>query len=141
MDTYDKIQKLMEQKGVRPYTVSKATGISTGLFSQWKKRSQKPSMEKLTILAEYFGVGLDYFQDSPTETKKEPTLSEKDERDVLRKLEETLDSLGNAKDGLMFDGEPLDDETWELLRESIYQDLRMAKLAAKKYTPKKYRKE
>lgn len=41
----------------------------------------------------------------------------------------------------MFDGEPLDDETRELLVESLRKDLEWAKrMAKKKYTPKKYRK-
>ena len=48
---------------------------------------------------------------------------------------------GGGKDGLMFDGEPLDDDTRELLRASLQNQLEMAKrLAKQKYTPKKYRK-
>lgn len=132
--------QLLQKRGVTAYQVSKATGVSQSSLSDWKNGKSKPKYDKLKKIADYFNVSVDVFLEDKQETKKEPTLSEKDERDVLRKLEETLDSLGNAKDGLMFDGEPLDDETWELLRESIYQDLKMAKLAAKKYTPKKYRK-
>ena len=41
----------------------------------------------------------------------------------------------------MFRGEPLDDKTRELLRISLENSLRIAKLDAKKYTPKKYRKD
>ncbi len=42
----------------------------------------------------------------------------------------------------MFDGEPLDDETRQLLRQSLQSQLEMTKrLAKQKYTPKKYRKE
>lgn len=138
---YSIFAQLLQKRGVTAYQVSKATGVSQSSLSDWKNGKSKPKYDKLKKIADYFNVSVDVFLEDKQETKKEPTLSEKDERDVLRKLEETLDSLGNAKDGLMFDGEPLDDETWELLRESIYQDLRMAKLAAKKYTPKKYRKE
>ncbi len=40
----------------------------------------------------------------------------------------------------MFDGEPLDDETRQLLRESYENQLRITKQLAKaKFTPKKYR--
>ncbi len=42
----------------------------------------------------------------------------------------------------MFDGEPMDDMTRELLETSIRNSLEMAKKIAKqKYTPKKYRKD
>lgn len=138
---YSIFAQLLQKRGVTAYQVSKATGVSQSSLSDWKNGKSKPKYDKLKKIADYFNVSVDIFLEDKQETKKEPTLSEKDERDVLRKLEETLDSLGNAKDGLMFDGEPLDPETWELLRDSIYQDLKMAKLAAKKYTPKKYRKE
>ena len=40
--------------------LAKATGISTGLISQWKNRSQQPSAKKLQIIADYFGVSTDY---------------------------------------------------------------------------------
>lgn len=70
-----------------------------------------------------------------------PPLSAQDKRDISKKLEETLDLLENSTDGLMFDGEPLDDETRELLRASLQNQLEMTKrLAKQKFTPKKYRK-
>jgi hypothetical protein len=37
LDTFDRIELLMHQKGVTAYRVAKDTGLSTGLFSQWKK--------------------------------------------------------------------------------------------------------
>ncbi|MCS4480634.1 hypothetical protein JQ035_12230 [Clostridium botulinum] len=56
-------------------------------------------------------------------------------------LNETLNQLENSQDGLMFDGEPIDDETRELLRISLENSMRLAKeIAKKKYTPKKYKK-
>lgn len=40
----------------------------------------------------------------------------------------------------MFDGEPMDEETKELLRVSLENGVRIAKISAKKkFTPKKYR--
>ena len=43
----------------------------------------------------------------------------------------------NSQDGLMFDGEALDDNTKELLKISLENTIRTAKIAAKKkFTPK-----
>ena len=52
-----------------------------------------------------------------------------------------LSDLDKNDSALMFDGEPLDDESRELLISSLENSIRMAKLINKrKYTPKKYRK-
>ena len=49
--------------------------------------------------------------------------------------------LSALQDGLMFSGEPLDEETKELLKASLENSIRIAKINAKeKFTPKKYRK-
>ena len=53
-----------------------------------------------------------------------------------------MEELENNQDGLMFSGEPLDDETRELLKASLENSIRIAKINAKqKFTPKKYRKD
>lgn len=68
-------------------------------------------------------------------------LSPKEERDIARQLEKTLNQLSDENGALMFDGEPLDDETRELLRASLENQFRIARVLAKeKFTPKKYRK-
>ena len=88
MDTFDRIELLMHQKGVTAYRVAKDTGLSTGLFSQWKKRMQRPSMDKLNKLADYFGVSVDYL--SGNEQKKEPThnVQVRDEHDNIVVLDD-----------------------------------------------------
>ena len=59
MDTYDRIAALMQQNGDRAADLARATGISTGLLSQWKARLQKPSAEKLALVAAHYGVAVD----------------------------------------------------------------------------------
>ena len=72
--------------------------------------------------------------------KAESLLSERDERDIAKRLESTLNALEFSQESLMFSGEPLDDETRELLKASLENSLKIAKINAKqKFTPKKYR--
>lgn len=71
MDTYDRIVLLMNENNERPTDISKATGISTGLLSQWKSRMQKPSNAKLALIAEHYGVTVDYLLTG--EQKEKPT--------------------------------------------------------------------
>lgn len=69
-----------------------------------------------------------------------PTLTEKEEKDIQKKLDNILNQLDNET-GLMFDGEVVDDETKEKLRISLEMVMRGAKKEAKeKFTPKKYKK-
>lgn len=58
---YKKYVELRDQKGVTDYQVSKDTGITKSTFSDWKVGRSKPKADKLTLLAEYFGVNISYF--------------------------------------------------------------------------------
>lgn len=72
--------------------------------------------------------------------KKDVQLNVRDERDIAKRLENTLNALEDSQESLMFSGEPLDDETRELLKASLENSLKIAKINAKqKFTPKKYR--
>lgn len=59
MDTIDIIITLLKEKRISGAKMSRDLGFSSGLFSQWKNRIQKPSIEKLQKVAEYFGVSVD----------------------------------------------------------------------------------
>lgn len=58
---YKKFEKLLKKKGVTAYKVSKETGISQSSFSDWKQGKSNPKIDKLKILANYFGVSIEYF--------------------------------------------------------------------------------
>lgn len=71
-----------------------------------------------------------------------PTLTEKDERDIEKRLESVLEELESGQSDLAFSGEPLDEVTRELLVQSLRNSMEIGKtLAKQKFTPKKYRKE
>lgn len=138
---YERFLELLNKHQTTAYQVAKATGISQNTFSDWKKGRSTPKIDKMQKIADYFGVTTDYLLGKPVQKETPPALTKKDERDIERKLAETLNALDSA-DGLMFDGEPLDDITRELLETSLRNSLEMAKKIAKqKYTPKKYRKD
>ena len=60
---YKRYVALRDKKGVTDYQVSKDTGIPKSTFSEWKSGRSKPKVEKLKILADYFGVDVRYFLD------------------------------------------------------------------------------
>ena len=58
---YEKYVELRDSRGISDYRVSKDTGITKSTFSDWKNGRSSPKIEKLKILADYFGVDINYF--------------------------------------------------------------------------------
>lgn len=58
---YEKYEELLKNTGKSSYQVSKDTGICESTLSQWKSGRSIPKVDKLKILAEYFGVKIEYF--------------------------------------------------------------------------------
>lgn len=58
---YKKFAALLDKNNKTAYQVSKDTGISTATLSNWKNGNYNPKLEKLKILADYFGVSIEYF--------------------------------------------------------------------------------
>lgn len=136
---YSIFEQLLQRNNITTYKVSKDTGIAQSVFSSWKTGVSTPKTDKLQTIANYFGVSMEYLTTGKEPERAEPVLTDKDERDISKKLNETLEQLA-SQDGLMFDGEAMDDETKELLKISLESAIRTAKITAKKkFTPKKYR--
>lgn len=51
----ENFEQQLQKKNVKAYEVSKATGISQGLLSEYKSGKKQPSIPNLQKLAEYFG--------------------------------------------------------------------------------------
>lgn len=57
---YQIFARLMEDKGITPYRVSKETGVSQSVLSDWKRGRCVPKIDKLQKIADYFNVTIDY---------------------------------------------------------------------------------
>ena len=58
---YKKYCELRGRKNITDYRVAQETGIAKSTFSDWKSGRSEPKIEKLKILADYFGVSIEYF--------------------------------------------------------------------------------
>ena len=58
---YEKFKRLLDERGVTAYQVAKETGISTATLTQWKQGLYTPKVDKIMMIADYFGVPLEYF--------------------------------------------------------------------------------
>ena len=133
---YEIFAKLLEEKGLKAADVTRATGIKSPVFSEWKKGKSKPNTEKMIKIANYLGVTVEYLTTGKNPPVSTSGLTKKDEKDIAKRLENALSDLEDSQNALMFSGEPLDDETRELLKASLENSLRIAKINAKqKFTP------
>lgn len=58
---YKKFADLLDKTNKTTYQVAKDTGIKQNVFSNWKTGRSNPKVDKLKILADYFGVPIEYF--------------------------------------------------------------------------------
>lgn len=113
---YEIFAKLLEERGVTAYKVSKATGIAGSTFSDWKSGRSTPKQDKLQKIADYFGVSVDFLITG----KEEAAVAQEEHIDLkaeFNRIKKLLESGENAP--LYFDGQPADQESINLLLDQI----------------------
>ena len=159
-DLYKIIDALLKERGISGAKMSSDLGMSRSFMTELRKgRAKSIKTETATKIADYFGVSTDYLLGNVTEPyfyldnerilaeinsyedkEKEPTLTEKDERDIAKDLERIMAQLDSAGD-LMFDGDPMTAEARESMLTAMQLGLAAAKVKNKeRFTPKKYKK-
>ncbi|MBN1042413.1 helix-turn-helix transcriptional regulator [Clostridium botulinum] len=147
----DLILKAINNKGWSKYRLCKEANLAQSTLSDiLTGKNLNPRMDTIQKIATALNVSVDTFFDNNIEVNfintnelknDDLVLTSKNEKDIQKSLSATLDMLQNPQEDLMFDGEPLDDLTRELLAQSLENSIRLAKKIAKeKYTPNKYKK-
>lgn len=62
-----RLQTLRKERHLTQANVAKALGISQQSYGRWETDKVKPSPDKLTQIATYFGVSTDYLLNSDTD--------------------------------------------------------------------------
>lgn len=144
-NTSDRLREALNIRNMKQSELVEKTKIGKSSISTYLNGEYKPKQDKIMILAQALNVnetwlmGYDVTMER-NEKSYNTTLTQKDEKDIAKKMDSLIEQI-DTQDALMFDGEPLDEESKELLKASLENSLRMAKAIAKqKYTPKKYRK-
>ena len=58
---YEKYAELRDSKEITDYRDAYDTGITKSTFTDWRTGRSKAKADKLKILADYFGVSVEYF--------------------------------------------------------------------------------
>ncbi|OPD57634.1 helix-turn-helix domain-containing protein [Bacillus anthracis] len=139
MSIFQRVKDLATDRGLSIAELERKLNFSPNTL--YKLKSQKPSIDRIEAIAKYFDVSTDYILGRTDKMYWE--LTDKDEKDIQKKLEELIEDMTKA-DALAFskDSEPMSEETKQLLIVSLENSLRLGKqMAKKKFTPKKYRNE
>ena len=152
----NRIKELRAERKISQEKLAKEIGMSRSAVSMWEIDASEPDNEMLDKLANYFHVTTDYLLGRETpkpefhigdkiimndETVKalEGELTDRDRKDITIRLNKLIDEF-DGSEALMFDGEPMDNETWELLKASFENTLKLSKVMNKrKRAPKKYK--
>lgn len=136
MNSVERVKQICKERKIPISKLEKDLGFSNGYISQLRKGVFPDN--RLVSIAHYLDVTVEYLTTGKT-TDWKPELTEKDEKDIKKAIDDFKNKLSTA--GVMYDGEPLDDETKEAVLAAVELAERTARLAAKeKFTPKKYKK-
>lgn len=78
MGFYTKLIELCNENKTTPTAMLRDLGFSTGLSTQWKKGKQNPSATKLSAIANYFSVPVDYFKEDKVQPDDKLTQQDND---------------------------------------------------------------
>lgn len=64
--SFQKVEELVNKKGITFYRLAKELELTKTLFSEWKRGKSMPKTDKLIKIADYFGVSIEYFLENDT---------------------------------------------------------------------------
>ena len=132
----DRVKKICKERKIPISKLERELGFSNGYISQLKK-GVFPS-DRLILIANYLQVSTEFLMNGVDDDG----LTDKDNRDIARDMENIRSKLLSGSDGpLSYDGEPIPEEDAELLLGQIELMMRRLKpINKEKYNPNKNKK-
>jgi len=126
VNIFDKrLKALRKEKGKTQQNIADLLNVQRSTYGEYERGKILPPMDKMKVLADYFGVSIDYLIGGKNETEFGTEITN---IDVSGQLKTALNYLKENQGKLMFDGEKLDNESRELLIQSLENGLKMAQI-------------
>lgn len=138
----DKLKELRTRKGLSQKALSELLFVSQQTIGKWETNKATPNPETISKIADIFETTSDYLLDRKTKPQIEniTDLTNRDKREIADVIEEYKEQLLSA-DGLMLDGEIIDEEDVQKIITAMQLGMEMIKKDNKeRFTPKKYKK-
>lgn len=120
MNTVELVMELCANENISIRKLEQELAFANGYFRKLKKGAIP--LDRLQKIADYFKLPLSYFTEN---------ASSEDAIDISKELNKTLAML-STDNALYFDGEPMSEETYELLKSAMEIMLTSAKKMSKK---------
>lgn len=117
------IKKYMDRKGISNQKICADLGFKYTTFLDWIKGVTYPRIGKVEAMADYFGCE----KSDLIEDKESNQTISTDAKSSMDELQKALMS----QDAILFDGEPIDDETRDLLLISLRNTMELAEKLSK----------
>lgn len=136
MNSVERVKQICKERKIPISRLEKDLSFSNGYIGQLKKGSFPA--DRLSKIASYLDLSAEYLMNGSEKT----VLTEKDNRDIAKDLNNIMEKLTSGEDGpASYNGEELSPEAAELFRDELEIALKRLKIINKeKYTPKKYKK-
>ncbi|MFL2104172.1 helix-turn-helix domain-containing protein [Mycobacteroides abscessus] len=133
----ERIVELAEQRKITLAELERKLDLSNSSIRKWN--TTNPGIDKVKKVAKYFGVSTDYLlgetdhKNLAKEVQKYEEFQKLSNADVASSINFLLEQLGSENYALMFDGDELDDDTRDLLKNSLENSYKMAKMISNKH--------
>ena len=126
MVNIDKIKALAKEQGVSIAFICRKFNLERNYLNDVKYGKSKMSDERIATIAEILNTTPEYLKDETDIKEPAPATPEGEGGDIASDLTHYMEIL-ESQESLMFDGEPLDDESKELLLISLKNTMELAK--------------
>ncbi|MBU3569225.1 helix-turn-helix transcriptional regulator [Priestia aryabhattai] len=140
-----RIKERRKQNNFTQKKLADLVSVSPQVISNWERGYTDPDHNDVKRLADALDVSADYLlgkSDTPspsaTNNNINNALTEKDEKDIAKRMEKIKEDL-STDDGYMLMGEPMSEEAKESILDAMEYAIRQATRINKKYIPKKHR--
>ncbi len=132
VDIFSKrLKDMRRDNGKTQEDMAKLLNIRRSTYGEYERGKIMPPVDKIKILADYFGVSVDFLMGN-TNFKTHEERNESDPMDVSKQMKIILEYLENNQSVLTLDGNTLDDESREVLKLSLESGLKMAHILNKR---------
>lgn len=88
---YEIFERLLKSRGLKAADVVRGTGLPSSLFSEWKRGKSNPKADKLQLIADFFGVPLEYLMTGEEKEGGETYYLNDETREIAQEIFENPD--------------------------------------------------
>ena len=126
MTSVERVKAICKKRKIAISRLEKDLGFSNGYIGQLRK-GVFPD-DRLKMIADYFGVSVNYLMTGKESESNDPELTARDERDIAKDLDRIMGEIQKGDDGpLYYNGTEIDQASLSLLQNAIEYALRETK--------------